>query len=158
MGDEITYFRRELLAGMQMLEWALLQIYVLGAERKTQTKAPVHRDPESIRALKLIDLMMGRGHHWFRDMIADFAPMHAGGEHLGMAAAKITDYQRSHDIIWTQCFMNACVDLTTTASCSGPIGKTGYHHLDEHRQRAQGRHPPRLRPDGARGIPASRQR
>jgi hypothetical protein len=110
--SELTYSRRELLAGMQMLEWTLVQMYVHGTGQENLVRAHAHGDPEAIRALKLFELTNHLGHQGFRDMVADLAPAHVEGERLGIAAAEISDYGRSHDIIWTQLFMNICVELT----------------------------------------------
>jgi hypothetical protein len=97
---------------MQMLEWTLVQMYVHGAGPEGQKRAYIDGDPEAIRGIELFELMKKLGHHQFRDMIADLVPAHLGGERLGIAAAGISDYNRTHDVIWTQCFMNFCVDLT----------------------------------------------
>ena len=90
MGYEDKYTRRDLLAAMQMLEWANLQMYGIDLS--------VNKD----QGQKLLKLMQVRGHHWFRDMIADLAPAHSEGQRLGIQVAEIEGYQRSHDVIWTQ--------------------------------------------------------
>ena len=107
------YSRRELLAGMQMIDWALTQMYYYGpgAEAKIGRGRGAEPDPQAQQAVRLLRLVKGMGHHRFRDHIADLAPAHAEGERLGQEAAQITDYKRSHDLIWTECFMNLCCEL-----------------------------------------------
>jgi hypothetical protein len=96
---------------MQMLEWALNQMYLHGTGDAARVKL-AEGDPEALRAVKLLELMMIRGHHWFRDRIADLVPAHVEGQRLGIEAAGIEGYRRSHDIVWTECFMNYCCDLS----------------------------------------------
>jgi hypothetical protein len=112
VSSKATYSRRELLAGMQILEWTLVQMYLHGAGRENLVRVQAHGDPEAIRALKLVELTTRMGHHAFRDTVADLAPAHVEGERLGIVAAGLSNYGRSHDIIWTQLFMNICVEIT----------------------------------------------
>jgi hypothetical protein len=87
MQNEAIYSRRGLLAGMQMLEWTQVQMYVHGVGPEGQKRARMDRDPEAIRGIELIELMNRVGHHRFRDMIADLVPAHVEGEQLGIATA-----------------------------------------------------------------------
>ena len=108
-----SYSRQELLAGIQIIDWALTRMYLYGPSNQGKTKRrPKSVDLESYQAMELARLVHKWGHQDFRDQIANLVPAHAEGARLGQEAAGITDYRRSHDLVWTECFMGLCCDLS----------------------------------------------
>ena len=112
MSTHTIYSRRHFLAAMQMLEWAVTQMYVYGAGEEAVVRARQHGDQDALRALKIMELAISMGSVRFRDHIADLAFAHVDGEDMGLKCAGIATYDRSHDTAWTQCFMNFCCELT----------------------------------------------
>jgi hypothetical protein len=103
----------DMLAGLQIMDWALMRMYLYGAAGQSKSKRRQRAaDLEVRQAMELIRLVKKSGHHRFRDQIAGLAPAHAEGQRLGQEAAGITNYKRSHDLVWTECFMGLCCDLS----------------------------------------------